>query len=169
MSHVGAVILAAGAGSRFSGGTHKLRADLAGRSVLEHSIEAVLGAGYDEVFVVIGQDDFADLLPDTVTTVPSPNWSAGQAHSVRAGIAAARLASFDAVVIAPGDQPLIGTATWTAMRTADATPWAVATYGEKRRPPTRIAASVWGSIPQDGDRGALAVLEPAADIVTPGP
>lgn len=166
MSRVGAVILAAGAGSRFLGETHKLRADLAGTPVLRRSVDAVLRAGYDEVFVVVGDDDFADVLPDGVTSISSPKWEQGQAHSVQAAVAAARDALLDAVVIAPGDQPLIGTATWAALRIADQTPWAVATYAGVRRPPTRLSASVWGDLPTEGDRGAWAALRPAPELVT---
>ena len=169
MSRVGAVILAAGSGSRFLGETHKLRADVLGVPVLRHAVDAAIAANYDEVFVVVGDDDFADVLPEGVTVVASPNWEDGQAHSVQAAIAAAREAALDAIVIAPGDQPLVGSTTWQALRTADATPWAVATYAGKQRPPTRLASSIWDDVPTNGDIGARAALKPTPALITEVP
>ena len=55
---IAAVILAAGAGSRYAGDTHKLFAEVAGRPVISHVIDAARGAEVDEVIVVsIGGDE----------------------------------------------------------------------------------------------------------------
>ena len=169
-SRVAAVILAAGAGSRFGGPEHKLRAEIDGVSVLARSVNAARAVDFAEVFVVVGDDDFADILPDVgVTIVASPRWAEGQAHSLQAAVAAARAKSYDAIIVAPGDQPLVGALTWAALRDADSTPFAVATYAGVQRPPTRLDASIWDELPTDGDRGARAVMAPTPDLVTEVP
>ena len=48
------LVLAAGAGSRFGGG--KLLASVGGRPVIQHVLDALAGAGIDEVVVVLGAD-----------------------------------------------------------------------------------------------------------------
>ncbi len=169
-SRVAAVILAAGSGSRYVGETHKLRAEIDEVSVLARSVNAARAVGFDEVFVVVGDDDFADILPESgVTVVPSPRWADGQAHSLQAAVSAAREKSFDAIIVAPGDQPLVGAVTWAALRDADATPFAVATYAGVQRPPTRLASSIWDDLPTEGDHGARAVMKPSPELVTEVP
>lgn len=169
-SRVAAVILAAGAGSRYLGETHKLRAEIDGVSVLARSVNAARAVGFDAVFVVVGDDDFADVLPDDgVTVVHSPRWADGQAHSLQVAVSAARAGSFDAIIVAPGDQPLVGSVTWAGLRDADSTPWAMSTYAGVRRPPTRLASSLWDELPTEGDQGARAALKPTDDQITEVP
>lgn len=105
MSNAG-LILAAGAGTRF-GGTKQLAA-LRGRPLLEHAIEAMLGAGLDRVVVVLGHE--AERIRSSVSfgsaeVVIASGWASGQAASLRAGVRAVFDAS--AVVITLGDQPFI--------------------------------------------------------------
>lgn len=166
-SKVAAVILAAGAGSRFAGDSHKLRAEIDGHAVLSRSVDAAAAANYDELFVVVGDDDFADLLEGSnCTVVHSVDWAQGQAHSLQAAVAAARTAGVTAIVVAPGDQPLIGAKTWEQLRTADEKPYAVASYAGRWRPPTRIDSSVWDTLPETGDFGARKLFENTPDLVT---
>ena len=73
------VVLAAGSGSRYSGAGHKLRAELGGRRVIDWTIDAVRGAGLDEVVVIVGADALEDALPAAVTVVPNAEWAAGHA------------------------------------------------------------------------------------------
>ena len=51
---VTAVVLAAGAGTRFGGG--KLLAQIGGRPILQHVLDALAAAGVDDVVVVLGAD-----------------------------------------------------------------------------------------------------------------
>src|SRR5437867_1382270 len=60
---VGAVILAAGAGSRFGGG--KLIAEVGGRPSIRHVIDAAVAAGLDAVVVVVPLHDTAATVPRT--------------------------------------------------------------------------------------------------------
>ena len=163
---VAAVVLAAGAGERFDGDAHKLRADLFGRPVLSWSIDAVLAAGFDDVFVVTGADAFADLLPESVVAVHCPDWELGQAHSVQAGLHAARRNGHDVVVIGLADQPLVGSATWKNLRRANDDPIVATSYAGRRRPPTRLHSSVWDRVPASGDAGARDLFDELPDLVS---
>jgi CTP:molybdopterin cytidylyltransferase MocA len=163
---IAAVVLAAGAGTRFAGPGDKLRADVLGTPVLRRSVEAVMRAGYDDVIVVVGDDPLDDVLPDGVTVVQCETWREGQSHSLQAGVAAARELGHDAVVVGLGDQPLVGTASWRALYSEASSPIVATTYAGQRRPPTRLDASVWGLLPETGDAGARDVLVNSPDLVT---
>ena len=100
------LILAAGAGRRF--GSTKQLAELRGRPLLAHALEAMLAAGLERVIVVLGHD--AEAIRARVDfgaaeVVIAEDWADGQAASLRRGLAAAGAA--DAVVITLGDQPFI--------------------------------------------------------------
>ena len=100
------LILAAGAGRRF--GSTKQLAELRGRPLLAHALEAMLAAGLERVIVVLGHD--AEAIRARVDfgaaeVVIAEDWADGQAASLRRGLAAAGEA--DAVVITLGDQPFI--------------------------------------------------------------
>ena len=160
---VAAVLLAAGGGSRFAGGTHKLLADLRGRPVLAHALEAAVASGLD-VHVVAGAVDVSDLVTDGVTVVDNPHWRDGQAVSVRAGIESARAAGHDAVVVGLGDQPFVTAAAWRAVA-ASPSPVAVATYDGRRGHPVRLAAEVWPLLPAAGDEVGRAVMRGRPELV----
>ena len=160
-----AILLAAGGGSRFSGAAHKLRADVLGRPVLSWSLDAVLAAGFDDIVVVTGADPFEDLLPESVLRVHNARWEEGQATSLHLGIETARARGHDVVVVGLADQPLVGSRTWRDLRQAKSHPIATATYAGSRRPPTRLAKSVWGMLPTEGDSGARVVFEENLDLL----
>ena len=102
-----AVVLAAGAGSRFGGG--KLLAPLGGRPVLQHVLDAVAAAGLERVVVVLGSD--AAAVEGAVAwraerRVVNPDPMRGLASSVQIGIAALD-ADVDRAVVVLGDQPRV--------------------------------------------------------------
>jgi molybdenum cofactor cytidylyltransferase len=106
---VGAVVTAAGAGSRL-GGRPKALLELGGVPLVLRQLVALSGAGVDEVVVVLGHHADAveaavQAFPITLVHNPSPD--DGLASSVRAGLAALS-PQLDAVIVAPADQPLIG-------------------------------------------------------------
>jgi len=105
---VGAVLLAAGAGSRM-GGRPKALLELGGVPLVLRQLIALSGAGVDEVAVVLGHHGEAieaAVRPFPITLVRNPAPDDGQVSSVRLGLAALS-PRLDAVIVALADQPLI--------------------------------------------------------------
>lgn len=166
-----AVVLAAGGGSRYRGDTHKLLAPLRGRRVVDHVLDEVRAAGFDAVFVVVGAADLGS--PPGVALVRNERWAEGLATSLQAGIAAARAAGHDAVVVGLGDQPGVRREAWRLLAAATSAPVAVATYEPGGRGhPVRLAAEVWDRLPSSGDAGARSLLDgrdvAVAEVPCPG-
>ena len=164
---VGAVVLAAGAGSRFISpdGTHKLLARWRDRPIVAWAVEAARDAALDRTWVVTGAVPLDDVLPAGVEILDNPRWAEGQATSLQVGVAAARTAGLDAIAVGLGDQPGIPAAAWRAVA-ASAGPIAVATYGGQRRNPVRLASEVWDQLPVAGDEGARLLLRRHPQLVT---
>lgn len=165
-----AVLLAAGAGSRFRGPTHKLLAPLPGdegRTVFETSLASALNAGFERVIVVTGAADIpAPLVRDSrVVLVHNHRWSEGQAHSVWVGIAEAQRLGANAVVVGLADQPFVQPEAWRRVAASDS-PIAVATYAGRRGNPVRLAASTWGLLPTTGDSGARDLMAMRPELVS---
>jgi molybdenum cofactor cytidylyltransferase len=105
---VGAVLLAAGGGTRM-GGRPKALLELGGVPLVMRQLIALSGAGVDEVAVVLGHHGDAveaavRAFPITLVRNPSPD--DGQASSVRLGLSALS-PKLDAAIVALADQPLI--------------------------------------------------------------
>jgi len=160
-----AVVLAAGGGTRFADGP-KLLAPFRGRALVTWAAEAAEEAALDETIVVVGETLLTDVLPGSVTVVPNPDWEAGIATSLWAGLEAA--ADFNAVVVGLGDQPLIPASAWAALARSTS-PIAVATYNGRRRNPVRLARTVWPLLPRTGDEGARALMRDQPDLVAEVP
>jgi CTP:molybdopterin cytidylyltransferase MocA len=153
-------VLAAGGASRFSAG-HKLLTAFRGRPLVQWAVDAATEAGLDDIVVVTG----AVAVPVDAPTVVNPDWPSGLASSLRVGIAHARSRGHDAVVVGLADQPLVPSSAWRAVAAADG-PVAVATFDGERRPPVRLAASVWDLLPTTGDEGARVVMRERPELVT---
>ena len=165
-----AVLLAAGAGSRFRGPTHKLMAPLPGdeqRTIFEASLSEALDAGFEHVIVVSGAAEIpAPLVRDPrVVLVHNHRWSEGQAHSLTVGIAEAQRLGATAVVVGLADQPFIIAEAWRLVANTDS-PIAVATYGGRRGNPVRLAASTWPLLPTTGDTGARDLMTLRPELVS---
>jgi CTP:molybdopterin cytidylyltransferase MocA len=110
---VRAVVLAAGAASRFGGG--KLLASLDSRPLIGHVLEALAAAGLDEPIVVLAPA--ADALRDLVAAhgarwVVNPRPADGLSSSLQLGWSAAmgEDPQPDAVLVVLADQPRLGSA-----------------------------------------------------------
>lgn len=101
------LVLAAGAATRF--GSPKQLAELDGRPLLQHAVDAMLGApGVERAAVVLGHAaDRVRAAVDLagVEAVECPDWREGMAASLRCGLAA--LGPCEHVVVTLGDQPEI--------------------------------------------------------------
>ena len=160
---VAAVVLAAGAGSRFRGRTHKLLAQVGGRSLVAHSVGAAVASGLP-VYVVEGALELKGLVDPKAVLVRNPRWAEGQATSLQTGISAAAAAGHDAVVVGLGDQPLVGPHPWSALAACPAQ-MAVATYAGRLGNPVRLGSQVWPHLPSIGDQGTGSLVWERPDLV----
>ena len=159
-----AAVLAAGGGTRFTGGTHKLLTPFRGRCLVSWSIEQALLAGFDETIVVTGGTALEQVIPAGVVVVPNPAWASGQASSLKRAVAHARSQGHEALIVGLADQPMIPASAWRAVASAS-TPIVVATYGGRRANPVKLSAAVWDLLPNEGDVGARALMARRVDLV----
>ncbi|MHB8245080.1 MAG: nucleotidyltransferase family protein [Acidimicrobiales bacterium] len=162
-----AVILAAGAGSRFGGKPGgKLLAITKGRPLLAHAIAPALEAGLDELVIVGGSTDITKIAPDEATILENSQWESGQATSLRVAIDWCQRQGHDSVVVGLGDLPGLTAEAWRSVAEAAGGPIVVATYGGRRGHPVRLDADVWPSLPIDGDDGARLLMARHPELVT---
>jgi molybdenum cofactor cytidylyltransferase len=169
---IAAVVLAAGAASRF--GSPKALARLDGRPILEHVLDAVREAGINEVVVVLGHA--ADEIEEGITWLderllrnPDPRFLSS---SLQLGVAAAAALEPppSAVVIVLGDQPRTRSdvirALVSAARSSDR-PVVVPRYAEGGGAnPTLLKADAFELVDEaTGDRGLGPVLAADPDLV----
>ena len=168
-SGVCAIVLAAGAGSRFGG--DKLLAPYEGRPLIEATLANLSDAPVDETLVVVGEDAMRlreVCEPYGVRIVENQEWALGQSTSVRAGLAACG-ADMQAAVVLLADQPLVGPG--AVKRLVEAferrAKVAVATYGGKPRNPVLFSREVWPLLLQElsGDEGARRFLRGHPELV----
>lgn len=105
---IAAIILAAGGSSRF--GKPKQLHLHDGEPLVRRAVNAVLGAGIQDVIVVLGSG--ADQVSRTLDGIPgiltvlNEHWNTGIASSIKAGVNS--IGEVDGVLITLADQPLIG-------------------------------------------------------------
>ena len=162
MVRLAVVLLAAGAGSRYVGPTHKLLAPLGTSTVVGQAAAHALAADVGPVLVVEGAVALPRL-PGCVV-VRHAGWTDGQASSLRAGLAAA--GEVDAVVVGLADQPGVSPATWNAVASAPGGPVVAARRGVHRGPPVRLDRAVWPLLPHSGDEGARVVMREHPHLVS---
>ena len=166
-----AIVLAAGAGSRFGGG--KLLAPYDGRPLIEATLANLSAAPVGETVVVVGED--ATRLrevcePYGVRVVENPDWALGQSTTVRVGLTACEGSpGTRAAVVLLADQPLIGSGAVERLVGAfeGGAKVAVATYGGKPRNPVLFSREVWPLLLRElsGDEGARGFLRGHPELV----
>ena len=110
-----AVVLAAGEGTRMHSGRPKVLHEIAGRSLLAHSLAAIEGAGISEVALVLGpgREDVAAQAPSARCFTQAER--RGTAHAVLASRAAIAQ-GYDDLVVAFADTPLVRPETFALLR-----------------------------------------------------
>jgi CTP:molybdopterin cytidylyltransferase MocA len=166
---VAAVVLCAGAGSRFAGEGHKLLAKARGRPLVSWAVGAARDAALEETVVVMGAVDLTDVLPDDVTLLSNERWKEGQSSSLRVAVDWCARQGHTAAVIGLGDQPGLTVAAWQSLAAPSPTPVAIATYGKRRGHPVRLEAAVWPLLPVSGDEGARRLIAARPELVTEVP
>lgn len=161
---IAGVLLAAGAGSRFLGPTHKLLADFNGQTLVGACLEPLIEAGFDEVVVVTGAVELDSVLPDEVTVLKNHEWERGHASSLQAAVHYAEHVGHEAVVVGLGDQPFVTVEAWRAVAEAEGD-IVTAVFETKRRPPVKLTDLVWPLLPIDGDEGARGLFRSRPDLV----
>ena len=155
---IAAVVLAAGAGSRFGGPKQQL--------FLPRVLERLAQSPVDEVVVVAG----AHGLEAEVRVVPCPDWKRGPGASLRCGLAVLG-PGVEAAVVCLADGPNLSPEAvrrvLTAWRTG-AGPVVAAVYAGARGHPLVLGRSAWDEVPDEGMRSLPAVLVPCDDLGSPG-
>src|SRR5919198_3928158 len=156
---VGAVVLAAGASSRF--GAPKQRLLLAPVLARVRQAESV-----DEIVVVSGAHD----LDADARTVRCADWERGPGASLRCGLAALAPEA-EAAVVVLADGPDLNpeaidrvVASWRD----GAGDVVAASYGGDRGHPVVLARGVWAAVPDEGARALTPALVPCDDLGFPG-
>ena len=156
---VSAVVLAAGAASRF--GSPKQRLLLA--PVLARVRDA---SAIDDIVVVVG----AHAVETDARTVRCAEWERGPGASLRCGLAALPPGT-EAAVVVLADGPELApeaidrvVAAWRE----GAGDVIAASYAGDRGHPVVVGRNVWSSIPDEGARALEPVLVPCDDLGAPG-
>jgi CTP:molybdopterin cytidylyltransferase MocA len=159
VTRVWAVVLAAGAASRFGSPKQRLLLE----PVLERVRRSAVG---ESVVVVLGAHE----VETSARTVRCPDWDSGPGASLRCGLNALP-AEAEAAVVVLADGPRLApeaidrvVASWRELKA----PVVAASYGGIRLHPVLVARERWADIPDEGARTLNAVLVPCDDLESPG-
>lgn len=155
---IGAVVLAAGAATRFGSPKQRL--------FLPRVLAAVRASEWvREVVVVTGAHE----VETDARVVRCAEWERGPGASLRCGVDSLD-ARIEAAVVVLADGPELAPAAIDRLVTAwDGTPRVVAaSYGGERGHPVLVPRSVWPQIPDEGARVLPVVLVPCDDLGSPG-
>lgn len=155
---VAAVVLAAGAASRFGAPKQAL--------LLPEVLRRVRESAVDGVVVVAG----AYQLETDARVVECPDWALGPGASLRCGLEALG-PDIEAAVVVLADGPDLAPAAVDRVLAAwrdGASDVVAASYGGDRGHPVVLGRSAWERIPDEGARALDPVLVPCDDLGSPG-
>ena len=155
---IAAVVLAAGAATRFGSPKQEL--------TLPSVLAALAEAPVDEVVVVAGAHD---LVTDCSKVVRCAEWARGPGASLRCGLRALG-DDVEATVVVLGDGPWLVPASVERVVRAwrESGGIVAASYGGERGHPVAIGRADWEAIPDEGARSLPARLVPCDDLGSPG-
>ena len=155
---IAAVVLAAGASSRFGKPKQRL--------LLPSVLERVRRSGLSEIVVVLGAHD----VDTDVPVVRCAEWQRGPGASLRCGLEALPPEIEAAVVVLADGPELAPEAVVRVVETWHESQAEIvaASYGGQRGHPAVIARRAWPSIPDEGARALPALLVPCDDLGAPG-
>jgi len=155
----GAVVLAAGAATRFGAPKQRL--------LLADVLERVRSSSVDEIVVVLGAYD----LETDARVVQCPDWEKGGGASARCGFAALGKDTEVAVIVL-ADGPDLSPAAIDRLLERwrhGAGELLAASYGGVRGHPALLARALWSRMPDEGARALPGVvLVPCDDLGAPG-
>jgi molybdenum cofactor cytidylyltransferase len=166
---VGAIILAAGAGSRMPG-AQKLLLDIDGTQMIRHVMLAASEGGCHQTVVVYAAEEVKQAVGGDAELVHNPRARTGMASSLQAGLRAMR-PEIQAAVVLLGDQPLVGSRTIAALlrawrREGSRPAVAVAQGKNEWAPPVVLSRELWEQLFQlKGDAGARQVLQGHPELI----
>lgn len=156
---VAAVVLAAGAATRFGAPKQRL--------LLPTVLERLRATGVKDVVVAAGAHP---LEAEGVRVVPCPDWELGPGASLRCALGALR-PDVEAAVVVLADGPHLApeavdrvVAAWRET----GSPLVAASYAGDRGHPLVVARELWSSVPDEGLRGIDPLLVPCDDLGPPG-
>ena len=159
---VAAVVLAAGAASRYGGPKQ--------RALLPAVLAALSETEVSPVVVVEGAwalEPRSDEVHE-VTLVHCADWADGPGASLRCGLAALGDEVTDALVVLADGPELDPRAVSRVAAAAGAAAVLAATYDGSRNHPVLLARAVWPSVPAEGARALEPVLVDCSDLRPPG-
>lgn len=172
-----AILLAAGTSSRMGAGRHKLLLPLAGRPLLQYSVEAILASQARPLVIVLGHraEEVRTALGEyashpAVELVINPAYAQGMSTSLRCGVQAllARAARLHepppaSALILLGDQPFISAGLINRLITAwrsSGSQIVAPSYGGRRGNPVLFASALFPELLNvEGDEGGRRVIE----------
>jgi CTP:molybdopterin cytidylyltransferase MocA len=156
---IAAVVLAAGAASRFGAPKQRL--------LLPGVLERVRASAVDQIVVVAGAHS---LEAEGTSIVECPDWERGPGASLHCGLAALPPSARAAIVCladGPALEPRAIDRLIAAWRGGAGT-LVAASYGGERGHPVLLAREVWPEVPDEGARALDPVLVPCDDLGSPG-
>lgn len=165
---VAVILLAAGRSTRF-GARDKLVAPLAGLPLGAHAARTLARLPF-ATKIVVTSNHALDFAAYGFTSVLNGDPNAGQAKSIRLGVARARFAGPEGILIALADMPFISVRHLQALlsQCGERAPVVASQAGQTRGPPALFAASLFDALEAlSGDRGASVLLRDATLVAAP--
>ena len=156
---IAAVVLAAGAATRFGSPKQRL--------LLPHVLDALRGSSVGEIIVVTGAHE----VETEARVVVCEEWERGPGASLRCGLVAVSHKVEAAVVVladGPSLDPRAVDRVIAAWREGAGDRLAATYDGVNRSHPVLLAREAWSDIPDEGARKLAVTLVPCDDLTEPG-